>query len=360
MINNSENFNKLFNTPSTINVSTHAKINLIGEHTDNSGGYTMPLLLPFNTEIFMNENINKNYSVFSEYFDENFEFNDFIKSKSNNWLDYIKGCLFIFFDENKEIKNSYIKIFIKSDIPINKGASSSGALCVGIIKALNIFFKTGFNEKHIAILVHKVETKYIGVSNSIMNQMAQSLGTRGKAFFLDCLSLKYELINIPSSWKFCLIYSSIQKNLRYEYNKKRYEEIKMAEEILNTQYLGTINEIQLDKIAFKNKIIYKRAKYVVFENRRVLDAKKNLELNNIEEFGFLMNKSHESYSQDFEASTNEVDIIVERSVKSGASGCRLTGGGFGGFTVSLIEKNKYDDWYKKMLNYYNKNKFYKI
>ena len=73
-----------------------------------------------------------------------------------------------------------------------------------------------------------------------------------------------------------------------------------------------------------------------------------------------MNQSHESYSQDFQASTNDVDIIVERSLKSGASGSRLTGGGFGGFTVSLIKKNKFDNWYKKMLNYYNQNKFYKI
>ena len=77
-------------------------------------------------------------------------------------------------------------------------------------------------------------------------------------------------------------------------------------------------------------------------------------------FGDLMNKSHRSYSQDFEASTADVDLIVSRSIKSGASGSRLTGGGFGGFTVSLIKKNKYDNWYKKMLNYYDKNKFFKI
>ena len=300
------------------------------------------------------------YSVFSEYFNENFEFNDFIKSKSNNWLDYIKGCLFIFFDENKKIDNKYIKIFIKSDIPMGRGISSSSALCVGIIKALNIFFKTGFDNKHIAILAQKVERNYIGVSGGIMDQMISSIGIHGKAFFLDCLSLKYELIDIPSSWNFCLIDSEVQRNLRNSSYNERFNELKDAEVILKTQHLGTIKVNQLLENSFENKVIYRRAKHVVFENQRVLDAKKNLQEGNIKKFGILMNKSHESYSQDFEASTNDVDIIVDHSLKSGASGSRLTGGGFGGFTVSLIEKNKFDNWYKKMLNYYNKSKFYKI
>jgi len=360
MENSSQNLNKIFSTSSTVKASAHARVNLIGEHTDYTGGYVLPALLPFKNDIFLNENNNKNYSVFSEYFNERFEFNDFIKSKSNNWLDYIKGCLFIFFDENKKIDNTYIKIFIKSDIPMGRGISSSSALCVGTIKALNIFFKTGFDEKHIAILAQKVERNYIGVSGGIMDQMVSSIGIHGKAFFLDCLSLKYELIDIPSDWKFCLIDSEVQRNLRDSSYNERYNELKKAEEILNIQHLGTIKLDQLNEKYFVNKVIYKRAKHVVSENQRVLDAKNFLQESNIEKFGSLMNKSHESYSGDFEASTKDVDIIVDRSLKSGASGCRLTGGGFGGFTVSLIEKNKYDNWQKKMLNYYNQNKFYKI
>jgi len=360
MKNSSENFNQLFNNPSTIKVSSHARVNLIGEHTDYTGGYVMPSLLPYKTTIFLNENNEKNYSVFSEYFNKNFKFNDFIKSKSNDWLDYIKGCLFIFFDENKKIKNTYLKIYIKSDIPMGRGISSSSALCVGIIKALNNFFETGFNKKHIAILAQKVERNYIGVSGGIMDQMVSSLGIHGKAFFLDCLSLKYELLDIPRDWNFCLIDSEVQRNLRESSYNERYEELKKAEGILNTQHLGTIKENQIDKSFFENQIIYKRTKHVVSENQRVLDAKIFLQENDIENFGNLMNKSHQSYSQDFEASTKDVDLIVVRSIESGASGCRLTGGGFGGFTVSLIEKNKYDNWYKKMLNYYDQIKFFKI
>ena len=107
---------------------------------------------------------------------------------------------------------------------------------------------------------------------------------------------------------------------------------------MNIQYLGTIKGRELNVNYFENKAIYRRIKYVVSENQRVLDAKKNLKESNIKEFSFLMNKSHESYSQDFEASNPDVNIIVKRSLKSGASGCRLTSGRFDGFTVSLIEK----------------------
>ena len=360
MKNSSQNFNKLFTSSSTVKTSAHARVNLIGEHTDYTGGYVMPSLLIYKTSIYLNENNNKNYSVFSEHFNENFEFNNFIKSTSNDWLDFIKGCLFIFFNQSKKTNTRYLKIYIKSDIPMGKGISSSSALCVGILKALNNYFQTGFNKKHIAILAQKVERDYIGVSGGIMDQMVSSIGIHGKAFFLDCLSLKYELLEIPSEWKFCLIDSDVQRNLRDSSYNERYQELKKAEDILNTQHLGTIKENQIKESSFKSNIIYKRAKHVVSENQRVLDAKEFLQTNDIISFGGLMNKSHKSYSKDFEASTEKVDLIVDRSLKSGALGCRLTGGGFGGFTVSLIKQNKYDNWYKKMLNYYNKNKFFKI
>ena len=360
MKNSSQNFTELFTSSSTIKVCAHARVNLIGEHTDYTGGYVMPSLLSYKTTIFLNENKNKNYSVFSENFNENFEFNDFIKSQSNDWIDYIKGCLFVFFDENTTIKKNYLKIYIKSNIPMGRGISSSSALCVGMIKGLNNFFNTGLNEKHIAILAQKVERNYIGVSGGIMDQMVSSIGIHGKAFFLDCLSLKYELLEIPSDWKFCLIDSEVQRNLRDSSYNERYKELKKAENILKIQHLGNIKENQIIKEIFESQIIYKRTKHVVSENQRVLDAKKFLKLKDIRNFGNLMNKSHESYSKDFEASTADVDLIAERSLASGALGCRLTGGGFGGFTVSLIEQDRYDNWYKKMLNYYDKDKFFKI
>ena len=360
MENNIQNFNKIFKKNSTIKVDAHARVNLIGEHTDYTGGYVLPSLLPYKTSVFITDNKERNFSAYSDFFKESYDFSDFMKSNSNAWLDYIKGCLFVFFNENKKIKNTYLNIFIKSNIPIGRGISSSSALCVAMLKALDIYFHTGFEKKHIAILAQKVERNYIGVSGGIMDQMVSSIGIHGKAFFLDCLSLKYELLDIPKNWKFCLIDSEVQRNLRDSSYNERHEQLKNAEKILGVEYLGSVKLSTFNNNDFSDEVIYKRAKHVVTENDRVLNAKKYIQNNNLSQFGELMNLSHYSYSNDFEASTEDVDLITKRSVESGAAGSRLTGGGFGGFTVSLIEKTNYGLWYKNMRKHYSEDKFFTV
>ena len=118
--------------------------------------------------------------------------------------------------------------------------------------------------------------------------------------------------------------------------------------------------VALDSNNFDDPIVYKRAKHVITENNRVLEAKNCLLESNIEKFGKLMNESHTSYSKDFEASTEDVNIITQKSLDSGAVGSRLTGGGFGGFTVSLINKNNYEKWYGKMKKFYSEDKIFEI
>ena len=355
-----KSFKDIFHTDFSVVNSAHARVNLIGEHTDYTGGYVMPTLLNFNTKIELSLNKEKKYQVYSEHFKEKKIFTDFIKSKDNDWVDYIKGCLFVFYDENKKIQNTHLNILITSNIPMERGISSSSALCVATLKSLNSFFKTQYSEKYIAILAQKVERNYIGVSGGIMDQMVSSIGIQRKAFFLNCQSLGYELLDIPSNWKFCLVDSEVQRNLRDSSYNERYNQLKIAEENIGVEYLGSVDINNFDSNNFDDPIVYKRAKHVVTENKRVLDAKKSLLENNIDKFGQLMNESHFSYSKDFEASTKDVDIIVERSVNAGAIGSRLTGGGFGGFTVSLININNYDEWFKTMNKYYSLDKFFEV
>ena len=353
-----KSFKDIFNTDFSVVNSAHARVNLIGEHTDYTGGYVLPSLLNFKTTIQISKNENKKYQVYSEHFNEQINFTDFIKSKNNKWIDYIKGSLFVFYDENKNIPNTHLNIYISSTIPIGRGISSSSALCVAILKSLNSFFNTEYTEKHIAILAQKVERNYIGVSGGIMDQMVSSIGIHRKAFFLDCLSLKFELIDLPDNWVFCLVDSAVQRNLRDSAYNERYNQLKKAEEYLGTEYLGSIKPGQFDQNKIKDELILKRARHVITENARVLEAKGYILNKDIKSFGKLMNESHQSYSKDFEASTEDVDLIVERSNTSGAEGARLTGGGFGGFTVSLIHKSNYCEWKTNMSKYYdNKNIF---
>jgi len=353
-------FEQIFNQKPEIKEQAHSRVNIIGEHTDYTGGFVMPTLLSFKTSIEISINKEEKYQVYSENFKEKKTFNDFIKSKNNEWIDYVKGCIYIFYDENKKIKNTPLNIFISSNIPMERGISSSSALCVALLKSFNSFFQTQFSNKHIAILAQKVERNYIGVSGGIMDQMVSSIGIHGKAFFLDCLSLKYTLLDIPTNWKFCLVDSQVQRNLRDSYYNERYNQLKKAEEDIGVQYLGSVKIKDFAENKFSNSIVCKRAKHVITENKRVLDARNCLLENNIEEFGKLMNESHASYSNDFEASTEDIDIITKRSVDSGAVGSRLTGGGFGGFTVSLMKENIYDQWYNSMKKYYSEEKFFEI
>ena len=361
MNNHNKTFEKIFNQKAAISQEAHGRVNLIGEHTDYTGGYVLPCLLPYKTTILVAEHkISKEFNAYSEFFDEKVCFNDFIKSKENQWVDYLKGCLFVFYDENKHLEIVYLNFLIQSSIPIGRGISSSSALCVAIIKTLNDFFNIGYSEKHIALLAQKVERNYIGVSGGIMDQMVSSIGIQGKAFFLDCLTLKYELIDLPNDYCFVLVDSEVQRDNRNSAYNIRHDQLKKAEKILSVDNLGSITIDQLDKNKFDDHLIYKRALHVVTENKRTIDAKNFMIKNEMNQFGNLMNLSHLSYSQDFEASTKDVDLLTKRSIESGALGCRLTGGGFGGFTVSLIEKKYYDHWYNNMLVFYTKEKFFKV
>jgi len=348
---------QIFNQKAEIKEQAHARVNIIGEHTDYTGGFVMPTLLNFKTCIEIAISKEKKYQVYSENFKEKKIFNDFIKSSNNDWIDYIKGCLFVFYGENKKIENKNLNIFVTSNIPMERGISSSSALCVAVLKALNCLFQTQFSNKHIAILAQKVERNYIGVSGGIMDQLVSSIGVHGKAFFLDCLTLKYELLDIPKNWIFHLVDSEDQRNLRNSAYNERFNQLKLAENFLGVEYLGRTKKESLKKEIFKDEIIYKRAHHVITENERVIEAKHFMNKNNINKFGELMNLSHISYSSDFDASTKDVDLLTKRSLECGAVGSRLTGGGFGGFTVSLIEKKDYEQWYKKMTKYYSNDKF---
>ena len=354
------NFKDIFHIDYSVVNHAHARVNLIGEHTDYTGGYVLPSLLNFKTTIQISKNENKEYQVYSENFTEQKKFTNFLKSTNNEWIDYVKGCLFVFYDENKHIPNTHLNMFISSTIPMGRGISSSSALCVAILKTLNDFFNTQYSEKHIAILAQKVERDYIGVSGGIMDQMVSSIGIHRKAFFLDCLSLKFELIDIPEEWGFYLVDSAVQRNLRDSAYNERYNQLKKAEEFLGVEYLGSIKPKQFDENKINDKLILKRAKHVVSENERVIQAKQSILKKDIKIFGKLMNQSHQSYARDFDASTRDVDLIVDRSIASGAEGARLTGGGFGGFTVSLINKNFIQEWKKNMLKFYDSKNIFEV
>ena len=152
-------FKKLFNHNYLYKDSAYARVNLIGEHTDYTGGFVLPLLLNHKTEIFISLNKEKNV-VYSNLFNKKASFVDLKKSKNNHWSDYIKGCIKII-NSNFSINNNFFNIFIKSNIPINRGISSSAALCVAFIKVMRKHYKLDISDKEIAFLAQRVEKEFI-------------------------------------------------------------------------------------------------------------------------------------------------------------------------------------------------------
>jgi len=348
-------FTDIFGKNYTFKASAHARVNLIGEHTDYTGGYVLPMLLKYKTNVYISSSKQKN-TVHSTNYKKTIIFSDLIKSKNNHWVDYIKGCLSII-QSDFSLPTNYFNILIDSNIPMNRGVSSSSALCVALLKALKKFYKLSISNKSLALLAQKIERGYIGVKGGIMDQMISSVGIINKAFFLNCFTLNYELINLPTNHLFSLVDSKVQRNLRESSYNKRYEELKEAERILKVKYLVNASLKKLNHTHFDNLIIKKRARHVISENERVLKSKIAMQNNNMNYFGKLMNESHKSYSVDFEASNKNVDKIIQRSLDSGAIGSRLTGGGFGGFVVSLIKHDCHAEWKSKMLNYYDEKSF---
>ena len=315
----------------------------------------LPTLLRQKTEVYISLSKNK-HNVYSQYFDEKVSFNNLAKSSNSHWIDYIKGCLAIL-KINKYLKNDFFNILIFSNIPINKGISSSAAICVALLKAIRNYYDLIITDKEIALLAQKVEKQYIGVKCGIMDQMVSSIGILNKAFFLNCRTLEYELIDIPKDYIFNLIDTKIERNLRASSYNQRYKELKKAEKFLKPKKLFESSLADLNKNNFDD-LIKKRARHVITENIRVLQARKALKDNELNYFGKLMNKSHSSYSKDFEASNKEIDLMVKRSILSGSIGSRLTGGGFGGFVVSLVNINKHKKWKTNMSKIYNKKQFF--
>ena len=348
-------FIKIFNKQYTHKSYAYARINLIGEHTDYTGGYVFPKLINYKTEIFICPNKKQN-QVYSDMYREKISFINLNKSKNNHWSDYIKGC-FSTINSNFKLPKDKFNIFIKSNIPPNKGISSSAALCVALIKVLKNYYKIDIDNKSIALLAQKTETNYIGINSGIMDQMVSSIGKKNKAFFLNCRTYNYELINIPKNYLFNIIDSNIDRKLRESSYNERFNELKKAQLILKTKYLNSISIKEFNKKKFDNAIIKKRARHVISENERVLKAKNAMKDGDMDYFGQLMNESHNSYSKNFNASNKIIDNIIKRSINCGALGSRLTGGGFGGFIISLIRKRNFNQWKSKMLNFYSKNFF---
>ncbi|MEI8085190.1 MAG: galactokinase [Paludibacter sp.] len=327
------------------------RVNLIGEHTDYNGGSVFPCALSFGTYLLLRKNGGKTVKFRSLNQPEVTElgFDQLTTPLDKTWVNYPLGVFAQFIKRGIEIKEGY-DILIWGDVPNGAGLSSSAALEVVTAYALNDQLGTGFNRTILAQIGQKAEHEFAFVNCGIMDQFASANGAKDSAIHLNCDTLEFELVPVKLEGVKILISNthSPHKLDSGAYNQ-RVAECQLAVKQLNTvrsiKYLAELSEIEFKEIesAITDVTAHKRARHVVGEVQRTKDAVKALKAGDLVLFGQLMNASHASLRDDYEVTGPELDTMAEEAWKiQGVIGSRMTGGGFGGCTVSLVKDEAID------------------
>ena len=324
------------------------RINLIGEHTDYNGGFVFPGAVDKGIMAAIRPNGTERVRAWSLDMNEASEFGLGEADKpAQSWARYIFGVC-------REVQKRGGRIggfdtVFAGDVPLGAGMSSSAALESTYAFALNELWQCGIDKFELAKIGQATEHNYCGVNCGIMDQFASVFGKRGNLIRLDCRSLEYEYFPFdPKGYRLVLLDSRVKHELvGSPYNDRRASCERVAR-VLGQEFLRGATMEQLD--AVKGQISeedYKRARYVIGEERRVLDVCDALGRGDYETVGRRMYETHWGMSKDYEVSCEELDFLVEVAEACGVTGSRIMGGGFGGCTINLVKDECYDDFIAK-------------
>ena len=330
------------------------RVNLIGEHTDYNGGHVFPCALTLGTYGAARRRDDRKLHFYSMNLDSfgivEASLDDLTNKKAYNWANYPLGVVWAFAEKGYKLDQGFDMV-IWGNIPNGSGLSSSASLEVltGVILT-DLFGITDLTMTDLALIGQYSENNFNGCNCGIMDQFAVAMGKKDNAIFLDTSTLKYEYAPIVLEDAKIIITNSKVKHSLVDsaYNDRRRECAEALAELqsgIEIDSLGdlTPEEFEPHKSLIKDPVRLKRAKHAVYENQRTIDAVSALKEGNIERFGELMNQSHISLRDDYEVSCEEIDILVDLAWKiPGVIGSRITGGGFGGCTVSIVKNDAVD------------------
>lgn len=321
------------------------RINIIGEHTDYNEGFVLPAAIDKNIFVAITKRPDNRVNLFAGDFKEQFTTDiEHIQPALNQWPNYILGVVDQL--QKKGHALSGFNLVIDGDIPMGAGLSSSAAVECAVIYALNETFNIGLSRMQMALLAQQAEHVFAGVNCGIMDQFASLFGKKDHAIKLDCRSLDYEYVPIDlHGYKIVLLNTNVKHNLAAsEYNTRRKqceEGVSIIKQYHPTvQSLRDINiEMLKDHVAPVDSLIYKRCKFVVEENERLLGACADLKQGDIKALGVKMYQAHHGLKYDYAVSCKELDFLVDqvKPIRE-VAGARMMGGGFGGCTINLVKE----------------------
>jgi galactokinase len=330
-------------------VRSPGRVNIIGEHTDYNEGFVLPAAIDKAIYIAVEKGRDEEIRLYSQEFGEAHEVKIVHLARSEKqWANYVLGVV------DQLIKRGYriggFNLVVDGNVPIGAGLSSSAALECATVFALDHLFKLGIPRKEMVTIAQKAEHEYAGVMVGVMDMFASLFGKKDHAIRLDCRTLDFEYVPVKlEGIKIVLLNTNVKHSLASsEYNTRRLQCEKGVSLVKkHHSEVHSLRDVTMqmlnDYVAAADPLIYRRCKYVVEENQRLLTGCEDLKNSNIEALGQKMFATHEGLSRDYEVSCKELDFLVAATKNNpGVLGARMMGGGFGGCTINLVKEEAVD------------------
>jgi galactokinase len=320
--------------PDDVMTEAPGRVNLIGEHTDYHDGLVLPMTIPQRTRVHIRRRPGGLIRVRSALLADAWEdYEPGAERPGRGWLDYVQGVTWVLSRHGIDVPGA--DIAIDSDVPAGAGVSSSAALEISLLRGFRLMLGLDADDVQLARFAHTVETDFVGAPVGIMDQMVCSVGRDGEAVFLDTRSLDLEHIPLPATIEFLVVHSGItHAHAGGDYVTRRRESFEAAA-LLGVDRLRDVTAAALVDGVLP-PLLARRARHVVTENWRVMQAVAALRTGDGVRLGALFSASHASMRDDYEISTPEIDMLVRLAhAHPDVHGARLTGGGFGGAVVVL-------------------------
>lgn len=354
-------FNKQHKNCPEITVYAPGRVNIIGEHTDYNDGFVMPCAINFGTAVSGTKRDDQIWNVYAADLDETDEFslNVEIPKSEHKWANYVRGVV-KFIQERYPDFQQGANLVISGNVPLSSGLSSSAALEVAVGKFCQQLGDLPLSHTDIALNGQKAENQFVGANCGNMDQLISALGQENHLLMIDCRSLETTPTPVPQDVAVIIVNSNVPHDLvTGEYNTRR-QQCEEAAKFFGVKALRDVSVEQFQKreaeLTALSPLAAKRARHVVTENQRVLDAVEALKKNDLTRLGELMGESNDSMRDDFEITVPQIDYLVELAqlVIGKSGGARMTGGGFGGCIVALAPHDKVDAVRKIIADNYEK------
>ncbi|MDF7672663.1 galactokinase [Lactobacillus sp. ESL0701] len=342
-------FTKIYHEVPSSCYFSPGRINLIGEHTDYNGGHVFPCAITLGIYGAVSSRNDQKFHFYSSSFEElgiiEVDLDDLHFVKSDSWTNYAKGMLHFLLTENAQISHG-LNIYIDGNIPDGAGLSSSAALEMLIGVILNDQFNLNFSALDLVKMGVATENDFVGVNSGIMDQFAVAMSKKNQAILLDTNTLVYNMVPLNLQDNVIVIMNTNKRRelADSKYNERRSEceqALRDLQKELKINSLGELDSETLDQYSslLSSETLLKRARHAVWENERTLRAEQALQKGDLEQFGRLINASHVSLQDDYEVTGKELDTLVHAAWQQpGVLGARMTGAGFGGCAIALVNK----------------------